>query len=72
MDSQTAKDKNGIITKANINLQDLWSNLSEKQQSILKKNMVNFNLQMAMADNPECPFFGHLGIGSNYSCSSYF
>ena len=37
MDSQTAKDKNGIITKANINLQDLWSNLSEKQQSILKK-----------------------------------
>ena len=37
MDSQTAKDKNGIISKANINLQDLWSNLSEKQQSILKK-----------------------------------
>ena len=37
MDSQTAKNKNGIITKASTNLQDLWSNLSENQQSILKK-----------------------------------
>ena len=37
MDFQTTKDKNGIITKANTNLQDLWSNLSENQQSILKK-----------------------------------
>ena len=37
MNSQTAKDKNGIITKAKTNLQDLWSNLSENQQSILKK-----------------------------------
>ena len=37
MDSQTAADKNSIINKVNTNLQDVWSNLSEKQQSILKK-----------------------------------
>ena len=37
MDSQTAKDKNAIITNAKTNLQDLWSNLSDNQQSILKK-----------------------------------
>ena len=37
MDSQTAAVKNGIINKVNTNLQNFWSNLSEKQQSILKK-----------------------------------
>ena len=37
MDSQTATDKKGIINRVNTNLQDIWSNLSEKQQSILKK-----------------------------------
>ena len=37
MDSQTAADKKGIINKVNTNLQDFWSNLSENQQSILKK-----------------------------------
>ena len=37
MDSQTAVGKNGIIDKIKTNLQDFWSNLSEKQQSILKK-----------------------------------
>ena len=37
MDSQTAADKNSIINKVNTNLQDFWSNLSENQQSILKK-----------------------------------
>ena len=37
MDSQTAADKNSIIHKVNTNLQDFWSNLSEKQKSIVKK-----------------------------------
>ena len=37
MDSQTASDKHGFINKVNRNLQDFWSNLSEKQQSIFKK-----------------------------------
>ena len=37
MDSQTAADKNSIINKVNTNLKDFWSNLSENQQSILKK-----------------------------------
>ena len=37
MDSQTAADKKSIIDKANTNLQAFWSNLSDNQQSILKK-----------------------------------
>ena len=37
MDSQTAVDKNSIINKVNTNLQDFWSNLSDKQKAILKK-----------------------------------
>ena len=37
METQTASDKNGVISKINISLQNFWSNLSEKQQSILKK-----------------------------------
>ncbi len=37
MDSQTAAGKDSIINKVNTNLQDIWSNLSESQQSILKK-----------------------------------
>ena len=37
MESNSAADKNGIIYKVSSNLQDFWSNLSEKQKSILKK-----------------------------------
>tara|TARA_B100000945_G_scaffold194466_1_gene156217 strand:- start:283 stop:564 length:282 start_codon:yes stop_codon:yes gene_type:complete len=37
MDSQTAANKNGIIYQVNTNLQNFWSNLSDKQKSILKK-----------------------------------
>ena len=37
MDSQTAANKNGVINKVKTNLQDLWSNLSENQKSILRK-----------------------------------
>ena len=37
MDSQTAANKNSIINKVNTKLQNFWSNLSENQQSILKK-----------------------------------
>ena len=37
MDSQTAADKKGIINRVNANLQEFWLNLSENQQSILKK-----------------------------------
>ena len=37
MDSQTTADKKGIINRVNTHLQDIWSNLSENQQSILKK-----------------------------------
>ena len=37
MDSKTAADKNGFINKVNTNLQESWSNLSEKQRSILKE-----------------------------------
>jgi len=37
MNSQTTANKKGFIDKVNSNLQDFWSNLSEKQQSILRK-----------------------------------
>ena len=37
MDSQSAANKNGIINKLSSSLEDFWSNLSENQQSILKK-----------------------------------
>ena len=37
MNSQTATNKIGILNKLNSNLKDFWSNLSEKQQLILKK-----------------------------------
>ena len=37
MDLQTAADKKGIFNKVITNLQDFWSNLSDQQQSILKK-----------------------------------
>ena len=37
MDSQTAADKNSLINKVSTNLQDFWSKLSDKQQTILKK-----------------------------------
>ena len=37
MNSQTTADKKGIINGKDTNLQDFWTNLSENQQSILKK-----------------------------------
>jgi len=37
MESNSVTNKNGFIYKVNTNLQDFWSNLSEKQKSILKK-----------------------------------
>ena len=37
MESNSAADKNDFIYKVNSNLKDFWSNLSEKQKSILKK-----------------------------------
>ena len=37
MDSQTATNKKGVIDKVSSNLKNFWSNLSEKQQSILKR-----------------------------------
>ena len=37
MDSQTAADNKSLFNKLKINVQDFWSNLSENQQSILKK-----------------------------------
>ena len=37
MDSQASADKNGIINRIKRNLQDFLGNLSENQQSILKK-----------------------------------
>ena len=37
MESNSAANKNGLIYKVNANLQEFWSNLSEKQKSIIKK-----------------------------------
>ena len=37
MDSKSAEERNGLLDQVNSNLQDFWSNLSEKKQSILKK-----------------------------------
>ena len=37
MNSKSAADKNGLIVQISSNLQDFWVNLSDKQQSILKK-----------------------------------
>ena len=37
MESNSASDNKGFIYKVNSSLQDFWSNLSEDQQSILKK-----------------------------------
>ena len=37
MESNSAADKNDFIYQVNANLKDFWSNLSEGQQSILKK-----------------------------------
>ena len=37
MDSKSAADKNDLIYQVNSNLLEFWSNLSQKQQSILKK-----------------------------------
>ena len=37
MNSQTTTDKIGILNKLNSNIRYFWSNLTEKQQSILKK-----------------------------------
>ena len=37
MDFQSATDRTGVINKVNSSLQNFWSNLSDKQRSILKK-----------------------------------
>ena len=37
MNSNSSANKNSFIYKVNSNLENLWSNLSEKQRSILKK-----------------------------------
>ena len=37
MDSKSAADKNGFIYQINSNLEDIWLNLSDTQQAILKK-----------------------------------
>tara|TARA_B100000965_G_scaffold396502_1_gene411532 strand:- start:153 stop:434 length:282 start_codon:yes stop_codon:yes gene_type:complete len=37
MESNSAADKIGFFYKVNTNLQEFWSNLSDKQKSILKK-----------------------------------
>ena len=37
MESNSAVDKKGLIYQAQSNLEDFWSNLSDSQQSILKK-----------------------------------
>ncbi len=37
MNSQTSTDKIGILNNLNSSLRSFWSNLSQKQQSILKK-----------------------------------
>jgi len=37
MESKSAADKNGLIYQLNSTLQDLWTNLSDSQKSILKK-----------------------------------
>ena len=57
MDSQTAADKNSIINKVNTNLQDFWSNLSEKQKTILKKiwSIITYKWQWQIILN--APFF---------------
>ena len=58
MDSQPAANKNSIINKVNTNLQDFWSNLSEKQQSILKKiwSVLTYKWQWQIILN--APFLG--------------
>ena len=37
MDSQSVVNKNGFVEKTKANFESLWSNLSQPQQSILKK-----------------------------------
>ena len=37
MNSNSPANKNSFIYKVNSNLENLWSNLSEKQRSVLKK-----------------------------------
>ena len=37
MDSKSATDTNVFIYSVNVKLQDFWSNLSDKQQFVLKK-----------------------------------
>ncbi len=37
MNSNSAANKNGFIFQVKSNLQDVWSNLSENQQTIFKK-----------------------------------
>jgi len=37
MDSQSVVNKNGFVEKTKANFESLWSNLSQTQQSLLKK-----------------------------------
>ena len=37
MNSHSAEDNKGFLDQVNSNSQDIWANLSEKEQSILKK-----------------------------------
>ena len=57
MDSQTAADENSILNKVQTNLLDCWSNLSENQQSILKKiwSILTYKWQWQIILN--APFF---------------
>ena len=58
MDSQANADKNSFINKVNTNLQDFWSNLSENQQTILKKiwSILTYKWQWQIILN--APFLG--------------
>ena len=59
MDFQTAADKNSLINKVNTHLQDFWSNLSESQQSILKKiwSILTYKWQWQIILNAPFLFF---------------
>ena len=61
MDFQTTADKNSIINKVSTNLQDFWSTLSEKQQSILKKiwSILTYKWQWQIILNAPFWLFGY-------------
>ena len=53
MNSQSIQNKNGFFTKLRANLLELWSNLNEQQQSILKKiwQVISYKWQWQIALN---------------------